>query len=320
MSALRITLRVAGVLAALVILILTFAYWYDSVGQRSDPTFDATVAHPAYAPGRGPRVAFDVAHHNWHTPTGRYKPFADLLRSDGDRVREFPSAFTSAALDSVDVLIIANALGPDGHEWQAAFTVGEDSVVRAWVERGGALLLVADHSPFGSAAKDLAARFGVTMYLTFARDDAKHAGWDNERLVFSRGNGLLADHPITDGHSPLEWVDKVVTFTGQSLSVPAGAEPILRMDADSYDWQSRSIRHSARGHAQCVALTPGKGRAVILGEAAVLSAQVDPLGNKIGMNRADNDDRQFALNLVRWLAGYRPRQTANPIASPTTAR
>jgi hypothetical protein len=319
-SGLRITLRVAGVLAALVILILTFAYWYDSVGQRSDPTFDATVAHPAYAAGRGPRVAFDVAHHNWHTPTGRYKPLADLLRSDGDRVREVSSAFTPAALDSVDVLIIANALGPDGHEGQAAFTVGEDAVVSAWVERGGALLLIADHSPFGSAAKDLAARFGVTMYLAFARDDAKHAGWDNERLVFSRGNGLLADHPITDGHSPLEWVDKVVTFTGQSLSVPAGAEPILRMDADSYDWQSRSIRHSARGHAQCVALTPGKGRAVILGEAAVLSAQVDPLGNKIGMNRADNDDRQFALNLVRWLAGYRPRQTANPIASPTTAR
>lgn len=320
MSALRTTLRVAGGLAALVVLFLAFAWWYDSVGQRPDPTFDSTVSHPAYAAGRGPRVAFDVAHRNWHTPTGRYKPLADLLRSDGYRVREFSSAFTAAALDSVDVLIIANAMGPDGHESQAAFTAGEDSAVEMWVERGGSLLLVADHSPFGSAAKTLAARFGVTMYELFARDDLKHAGWDNERLIFSRGNGLLADHPITDGHNPREWVDKVVTFTGQSLSVPAGAEPILRMDADSYDWQSRAIRHSARGHAQCVALTPGKGRAVILGEAAVLSAQVDPLGNKIGMNRADNDDRQFALNLVRWLAGYRPPGAASPIASPTTAR
>jgi hypothetical protein len=319
-SALRTTLRVAGVLAALVILFLAFAYWYDSVGQRSDPTFDATVAHPAYARGQGPRLAFDVAHHNWHTPTGRYQPLADLLRSDGYRVRALASAFTAAALDSVDVLIIANAMGPDGREWQAAFTPREDSVVNAWVHRGGALLLIADHSPFGSAAKDLSATFGVTMYLLFARDDLKHAGWDNERLVFSRGNGLLADHPITDGHNPLEWVDKVVTFTGQSLSVPPGAVAILRMDADSYDWQSRSIRHSARGHAQCVALTPGNGRVVVLGEAAVLSAQVDPLGIKIGMNRADNDDRQFALNIVRWLAGYRPRGTASPISSPSAAR
>lgn len=320
MSALRTTPRAAGVLAALVILFLAFAYWYDAVGQRSDPTFDATVAHPAYAAGRGPRVAFDVAHRNWHTPTGRYQPLANLLRGDGYRVGALASAFTAQALDAVDVLIVANAMGPAGHETRAAFTAGEDSVVVAWVERGGALLLVADHAPFGSAAKDLSARFGVTMYTLFARDDVKHAGWDNERLVFSRGNGLLADHPITDGHSPLDWVDKVVTFTGQSLSVPPGAQAILRMDADSYDWQSRGIRHSARGHAQCVALTRGKGRVVVLGEAAVLSAQVDPLGNKIGMNRTDNDDRQFALNLVRWLAGYRPPAAASPISSPSAAR
>jgi len=77
------------------------------------------------------------------------------------------------------------------------------------------LLGVADHSPFGSAAKELSATFGVTMYLLFARDDLKHAGWDNERLVFSN---IATDK---DGKHLLEG-ETTVTFT-ENLK-PAGVE------------------------------------------------------------------------------------------------
>jgi hypothetical protein len=94
-----------------------------------------------------------------------------------------------------------------------------------------------------------------------------------------------------------------VTFTGQSLSVPAGATAVLRMADDSYDWESRSVRHPARRHAQAVAMNFGKGKVLILGEAGLLSAQVDPLGFKMGMNAKGNDDRQFALNAFHWLSG-----------------
>ena len=38
----------------------------------SDPTFDPSVARPAYAARSGPRVAFDEAHYNYHTAGGRY--------------------------------------------------------------------------------------------------------------------------------------------------------------------------------------------------------------------------------------------------------
>jgi hypothetical protein len=93
-----------------------------------------------------------------------------------------------------------------------------------------------------------------------------------------------------------------VTFTGQSLSVPRGAVPILRLDDGAYDWESRSVRHPARGHAQAIAMTFGKGRLVVLGEAGLLSAQVDPLGIKMGMNTKGNDDRQLALNILHWLS------------------
>jgi hypothetical protein len=34
----------------------------------------------------------------------------------------------------------------------------------------------------------------------------------------------------------------------------------------------------------------------------LLSAQVDPLGIKMGMNTKANDDRQFALNVLHWMS------------------
>jgi hypothetical protein len=141
------------------------------------------------------------------------------------------------------------------------------------------------------------------MYLAFARDDVHHDGWDNERLVFSRQNGLLTSGAIANGRNAAERVNTVTTFTGQSLSVPKGAVPFLRMDDASYDWESSSVRNSARGHAQGISMVFGKGRVVMLGEAALLSAQVDPLGFRMGMNAAGNDDRQLALNIAHWLSG-----------------
>src|SRR5260221_2949118 len=262
---------------------LGIIYWYDSTGQRADPTFDADVRSPAY-PRPGPRLAFDVAHRNWHRPDGRYLPLAQLLRNDGYEVVEHSEPFTAASLASVSLLVIANAMGPDDHEGHPAFTESEDAAVVEWVDAGGSLLLIADHAPFGSAAARLVRQFGITMYLTYARDDVEHAGWDNEKLLFSRKNGLLADHPITTGRDSTERVSTVATFTGQSLSVPPGATAILRMGDAAYDWESRHVRSTARGHAQGIAMAFGRGRVVVLGEAGVLSAQVDPLGFRMGMN------------------------------------
>jgi hypothetical protein len=53
----------------------------------------------------------------------------------------------------------------------------------------------------------------------------------------------------------------------------------------------------------------GRGRVVVMGEAAMFSAQVtpftDPNGRvnemRMGMNVAGNDNRQFLLNVMKWL-------------------
>src|SRR5580700_9348356 len=170
MRASRIARWIIGGVTCVVAAGLGFVYWYDAVGQRSDPNFDLSVAHPDFVAGDGPRVTFDVGHRNFHTPSGRYQPLAELLRNDGYKIDQRSSAFTEGSLAGLRILVIANALGPEGHEARAAFTQDEDSALAAWVQHGGSLLLIADHVPFASAARQLAQSFGVTMYLAFARD------------------------------------------------------------------------------------------------------------------------------------------------------
>src|SRR5262245_33812588 len=70
--------------------------------QDADPNFDAAVRAPAYT-GRGPVVAIDEAHFNFHTASGRYEPFAKLLRNDGYTVRAGTELFSVASLGSTDV-------------------------------------------------------------------------------------------------------------------------------------------------------------------------------------------------------------------------
>src|SRR3979409_2265145 len=75
--------------------------------QVADPNFDAKVAHPAYTKN-GPKVLFDEAHHNFHTATGRYKPFADLITNDGFQITPNKEKFSAATLKAFDILVISN--------------------------------------------------------------------------------------------------------------------------------------------------------------------------------------------------------------------
>jgi hypothetical protein len=298
----------------------------------SDPAFDTTVERPAYVQEH-PRVVIDEAHFNYHTASDRYRPLALLLRSDGYEVSAGTAKFDRDSLRAAKVLIIANARG--GAEGSAsvgapAFTEAECDAVRDWVRAGGALLLIADHAPFGSAAANLAGRFGVVMgkghVFDLANSDANPT-----ILVFSNENGLLGRHAITRGRGDAENVKRVVAFEGQSLSVPQGATTLMKLGSTAYESDSREdmqlaqsaaqrnptsrapIVHarSVADAAQGLAMEFGRGRLVITGEAAMFSAQVIHQESrpdfKFGMNAPGNDDRQFALNALRWLsraAGY----------------
>ena len=275
---------------------------------RSDPEFNTSVENPAYK-REGPRVMFDEAHHNYHTTEGRYKPFVDLMMNDGFRIIRNRLPFTKATLSSYKILVIANALGAeeddeDGAD-KSAFTEEEIAAVHDWVKGGGSLLLIADHAPFGGAAAALASSFGVDMAKGFTYDKENSAAESQGHLIFSRENKLLAEHPITQGRGEKERLNVVRSFMGQSLKGPKDSVAILKLSdtaTDSPDRQ-RLTSVSAAGRAQAVALKLGKGRAVVQGEAAMLSAQIFPENRPGGMNVPGTDDRQYALNLMHWLSG-----------------
>ena len=276
--------------------------------QVADPSFDTKVAKPTYAKD-GPRVLFDEAHNNFHTATGRYKPFADLITSDGYRVTPNRQKLTREALKGYDILVTANALGaPAMNTPEAsnpAFTEEECDAVRDWVRGGGSLLLIADHAPIGAANAALGRRFGVEMSNAYTLDPANTVPEDNNPgfIVYTRERGLAA-HPVTDGRNRGERVNRVIAFTGQSLKGPADSFAFMRLADTALDAvPNTEQRTSAAGRAQGLAINFGRGRVVVMAEAAMLSAQLaGPNKMPFGMNRPGTDNRRLALNILHWLS------------------
>ena len=281
-----------------------------SAQQRPDPEFNTVIEQPAFTKNY-PRVLFDEAHNNFHTTTGRYKPFADLISNDGYHVVRNRKPFTKPGLDTFKILVIANALGAeemddDGAE-KSAFTEEECDAVRDWVKAGGALLLIADHAPFGGAAENLGKRFQIEMSKGYTLDAANSfEPAAPSSLLFSRENKLLLDHPITRGRNDNELIKRVFTFTGQSLKGPKDSFAFMLLGDTAQDKADRESTAlvSAAGRAQGIALRFGKGRVVVLGEAAMLSAQLAGSQDRpMGMNVPGSDNRQLAINIMHWLSG-----------------
>lgn len=283
------------------------AMWILS--QIEDTNFDVTIDAPAYTETH-PRVLFDEAHSNAHTVDGLYKPFVNLITNDGFDVVPNRERFKMDILRKYDILVIANARGGEekGAGGNPAFTEEERRTVEEWVHGGGSLLLIADHAPYGAAAELLSNRFNVDMSKGDTIDPSHHdpeTGGEGS-ILFSRKNGLLKNHPITQGRNNSESIHRVLTFNGQSLKGPVESTSFLSLADTAIDIDSEKSKSSAAGRAQGVALKFGKGRVVILGEAAMLTAQIyqtPDLGFGYGgMNRSDTDNRQLALNIMHWLS------------------
>ena len=303
-------------LAALVLALLVWATPVRAQ-QLADSTFDFSVTRPAFI-ATHPRVLFDEAHHEFHRAAGRYLVFTRLITADGCRVAVNAQPFSAAGFESTDVLVIANALGAEQMADSAAslpaFTPAECGAVRDWVRSGGALLLIADHSPMGDAARDLALAMGVDMRSAYTADSLQMVDRNPTTIEYRPGRGLALQHPIIRGRDRTERVRRVVAFTGQSLAGPPGAVSLLTLSARAEDIRARfgervlglgpERRQSAAGRSQGLAFTFGRGRVVVLGEAAMMTAQLaGPDRRAMGMNVPGNDDRQFALNVMRYLAG-----------------
>lgn len=269
-----------------------------SAQQVADTAFRPRIEKPAYPAGTGPVVQIDEAHRNFHTATGRYLPFAELLRRDGYVVNASAVRFTADALKSGRVLVISNANREDDLNDAAArsaFSADEIAVVASWVAGGGSLLLIADHQPWAPAAEALGRAFGIRFRSGMVRKLDDPTG----RLVFRKSDGTLVDHPITRN------VTEVATFAGSSFELDLRGEPLLVFGSDAYLFseQSEMSPTEVRAHLQGAVLRFGEGRVAVFGEAAMFTAQLSgPDYHPMGMNAAiAKQNPQFILDLMRWL-------------------
>lgn len=315
------------------VIVLLIAAGIASAQQAADPKYKPPLPRPAYESGKGPRIAIDEAHYNFHTADGRYKPFAQLLSRDGYRVESQRKLFSAEALKGVDVLVVSNALHKSNEgRWAppnpSAFTKDEIAALHSWVEKGGSLLLIADHPPFAGAAIELAKAFGVE----WSNGHATAGHWKPDGTdTFEKGTGLK-ECTITRGRRDDEKVTKVATFAGSAFKLPKGAVPVMEFGPKSQSHE-RKVDEKGQfevrtvpieGWCQGAVMKVGKGRVALFGEAAMFSAQqvqgaiwrLDlPLGKEMmfrmvlfgaerfGMNAPEGkQNHQLLLNVMHWLS------------------
>ena len=233
------------------------------------------------ASGSRARILLDEAHHNlFASAASGYQSFVRLVTDEGFSVTTNRAAFDAARLAATDILLITNPTGA------------------------------------GAAAQSLAQRLGVHLSASWT-DDVAHRrtmptyGPVFGYLVFARADGRIGDHPIMNGRDRSERVETVSTTTGGSISGPPDSVALLPLSPTALDWvpsatardQARPVpprdfnpcpgceTRSAAGRSQGIAFDLGCGRVVVIGEMGVLIDYA-----------ATTSNRQFALNIVRWLA------------------
>ena len=262
------------------------------------------------------QMLIDGAHYNFHDITGTYEVLAGMLRKSRFNVTGLTDTIRESNLKNIDILIISNP-SPDRMDslnkraqrdkeptrWskvatQSAFTLSEVSAIKNWVYSGGSLLLIIDHAPYGKSGGLLAEAFGVesrnvSTLDSLSLDPAADTVGGARNILFTRIKGLIGNHPIMHG------VDSVTTYTGESLLGPKNSAVLLQLPSTAYDrdWlpESRQYRNrSALGRSQGIVLEFGKGRLVLLGEAAQTRPAFLSVSNR--------GNWPFLLNILRWLA------------------
>ncbi len=286
--------------------VVLFILSQPAFGQQvADKEILVEVSDPTYEMGIGPVVGIDKGHENFHTLKGRFAAFGSLITADGYQAVSV-SRFREKELAKLDILVISNPIHADNkNAWKrpiySAFTEEEIALIAKWVQDGGALLLIADHMPFGGAAIELGEAFGVEYEDCFVMK--QKSTWPPE--VYTKSKGTLLESPVTQD------IDSLVTFTGSALKLPENAIPIAHFQSDqavllpdeAWKFDSTTVVKPVDEFAFGGLLEFGEGRAAFFTEAAMFTAQISVDKRKMGFNNpyaTQNED--FILNVLRWLS------------------
>jgi len=202
-----------------------------------------------------------------------HNDFIPLLIANGYEVSTITSGtLSSASLANVDVFIAVTTY---------QYPAGEITALKNFVNNGGGLFLIADWgSDFSNPVQPLANAFGVHLDALTVYDTNDGLGPNppqNGWVTYQRDN--FANHPITEGLS------KIQSFYATSMT---GGTMIVKTDSDGTATpDTRPV---------VVATTHGSGRVVVVGDTNYFC-------DCHGFNTAQypSDNKQFALNILKWL-------------------
>ena len=320
----------AGRIAAILLFVAVSGISLARDRQTAFSEYAYNNENPAYSAQSGPQIVI----HRYVSPylqRGSFEPFAALAETDGFKVQWLDGPITAEALAETDVLAIVNAYSRSGQgdyrrystmDVPSIYSEAELDLIVSWVEKGGSLLLLADHSPFAGGTIALAGRFGA-IYMTghALRSDSisenKHVHIDFRRTPDGHGQGKLNGHPIVDGELGIGRIEHFYAFGGQAiippqeatnlLQIPNGFEAILtfRLTEEFYS----APRIDASGLSQGMAMTAGQGRVAIFGEAGGFTTQRIDDDEPFGLaDPAADQNAEFVLSTLRWLAGYQQQK------------
>ncbi|TQF70041.1 DUF4350 domain-containing protein [Pseudoalteromonas luteoviolacea] len=304
--------------------ILIFLISCSDVAQQAEPNFAPKNSQKTFSDKNSPIVLIDEAHNNFLTLSGRFRPFAQVLESDGYTVLPNRSRFSADRLLSADILIIANALDKNRKNWSppfsSALTEEEVESVKNWVLAGGSLFLVADHAPFPHIIENLASEFGFKFInghvgdaMFYAKDSTltEHSITTRVRrlnLNVHLPQALINMHPVKSGR-----IDQVRTFGGSAFKAPNHATSLLNLGEEAiaivpdipFQIDEHTPRISMSGWSQGAVVEVGKGRVAVFAEGMMFSSQLDAnTGKTLGLaSKGAEQNEAFLLNVMGWLAG-----------------
>jgi hypothetical protein len=264
-----------------------------------------------------PLVLVDQGHHNF----GKMDDvFTSWLEASGYRLKTLSGPFDEAILAAVDILIVrnpTNAVNVDNFRLPtpSAFSKQEIETLVAWVEHGGGLVLIIEHMPWAGAMQELASAFNVQVTNGFviqgrALNDVVPAYKDSAAgvFVYRRNEGSLSSHLVTDGRTPAERLDSLVTNWGTALRLPPGAISLLTLDSTALSLEPREAWRfpqgtpvsSVAGWSQAGLLSRGQGRVVLLGDSFLVFAPGHIRPGTLAERGSQNP--QFTLNVLRWVS------------------
>lgn len=306
---------------SLVVTFLILALQYSlSFGQQvAIEGFSFENTSPAWEQGQGPKVIIHRAV-SPYVQRGSFEPFKVLITTDGLTLNYLDAAIDKNALSNASILVIPNAYTNDYRQYStleapSVYSDTEIALIKNWVEEGGSLLVLADHSPFAGGTIMLADAFGFSYMTGHTLNKASLSNRVNVNIDFSRDNGLLADHPITNGSTGRKKISHYYAFGGQAiivakdstsiLTTPNHFETMLGFSAKN-DFYS-APRLPTGGQSQGAAMEYGKGRLVIMGETGGFTAQIIEGRKPFGFENPEADEnKEFILATMRWLARYQP--------------